>query len=67
MSVSSQFDAQPALLERRYLTIKAGLAQKLFWDLKGRKGLLADESLSADQTTSGIGPPSERIVTVCIG
>ena len=32
------------------------------------KGSLLDShSLSADQTTSGIGPPSERIVTVCIG
>jgi hypothetical protein len=58
---------KPAFLERGYLTIKGRLAQKLFWNLEGRKGLLADESLSADQTTSGIGPPSEGIVTVCIG
>jgi hypothetical protein len=59
---------KPAFLERGYLTIKAGLAQKLFWDLEARKELLADdESLFADQTTSGIGSPSEGTVTVCIG
>jgi hypothetical protein len=67
MNVSSQSGAEACLLERRYLTIKARLAQKFFWDLNPRQGLLADDkSLSAAQTTSGGGPPSERIVTVCI-
>jgi hypothetical protein len=37
MSVSSleMSDAQTCLLERRYLTIKARLAQKYFWNLVG--------------------------------
>jgi len=59
---------KPAFLERGYLTIKAELAQKLFWDMEARRVLLADdESLLAGQTTSSIGPPSEETVTVCIG
>jgi hypothetical protein len=38
MSVSSlemSFAAAACLLEKRYLTIMPGLAQKVFWDLDG--------------------------------
>jgi hypothetical protein len=45
MSVSSQSDAETCLLERRYLTIKARLAQKFFWDMEPRKGYWRRTSL----------------------
>jgi hypothetical protein len=67
MSVSSQSDAQPCLFGKALFNHQGETCAKAFLRPGRRKGSLADESLSADQTTSGIGPPSEGIVTVCIG